>query len=323
MLDFAGRMRKGLLLGALLVLARVLAGAAERDIPVSPEAAEAFNAARRLQQTGDAASAEREFVRALRHTPDFPHAQTALADLRMDAGRAGEAEALYTQVLKRHPAWLAAASSLGFLYLETGRLDQAVGQLSHAAALNPAGSTLLNLGAAQKQAGDLPGAIATYRRARRAEPAEPRGAYNLGNALYANGDLAGAIAQYREAHKLNPAHTDTLNNMANALRDAGDGTGARRALERAAAVDPANVAALCNLGGMYLESGDLDHSLQALDAALRLAPSLPEVVCSRANTLHKLNQTSAAIAEYQRVVAEMPDVLAYRRGSKHTHTHTR
>ena len=68
MLDFAGRMRKGLLLGALLVLARVLAGAAERDIPVSPEAAEAFNAARRLQQTGDAASAEREFVRALRHT---------------------------------------------------------------------------------------------------------------------------------------------------------------------------------------------------------------------------------------------------------------
>ena len=130
-------MREGLLLGGLLVLARVLAGAAERDIPVSPEAAEAFNEARRLQQTGDAASAEREFVRALRHTPDFPHAQTALADLRMDAGRAGEAEALYTQVLKRHPAWLAAASSLGFLYLETGRLDEAVGQLSHAAALNP------------------------------------------------------------------------------------------------------------------------------------------------------------------------------------------
>jgi tetratricopeptide (TPR) repeat protein len=304
---------------ALLAHTILVAGASvgpgrQQDIPVTPAAAEAFNAARRLQQSGDLQGAEREYMASLRHTPDFPHALTALADLRMDAGRLDEAEKMYVQIVRVHPAWAPAASSLGFLYMEAGHMDKAIEQLSRVVALNPTASALLNLGAVQKQAGHLPEAIISYRQAREADPAEPRGAYNLGNALYAHGDLAAAIEQYRESNRLNPAHTDSLNNLANALRDAGDRAGSLRTLEQAVALDPLNVAALCNLGGLYYDTDDFAKSLDILDRALALAPSVPEVICSRANTLHRLNETAAAIGEYRRVVEALPHVPAYRRG---------
>ena len=93
-----------------------------------------------------------------------------------------------------------------------------------------------------------------------------------------------------------------------------DRAGARRTLEEAAAQDPGNVAALCNLGGMYYDAEDFAASLRVLDAALARAPSVPEVICSRANTLHRLNRTEEAISEYARVVEAHPRVLAYRRG---------
>ena len=297
-----------------LALASGVAGLEPRDIPVAPAAADAFNLARRLVQAGDLPGAEREYVAAIRHTPDFPHALTALADLRLDMGRTAEAEKMYLQVIRSHPTWFQAASSLGFLYMEAGVMDKAIQQLARVATMNPSASALLNLGAAQKQAGNLPDAIASYRRARLADPAEPRGAYNLGNALYAHGDFSAAIEQYRESSRLNPTHTDSLNNMANALRDAGDRAGSQRTLEQAVALDPSNVAALCNLGGQYYDIDDFGKSLHILDRALALAPLVPEVICSRANTLHRLNQTDVAIAEYTRVVEGLPTVQAYRRG---------
>ena len=179
----------------LLLFLLLVVGGRPREINVTPEASEAFHAARRYQQAGDAQGAEREYKRAIKHSPEFPHALTALADLIMDTGRAAEAEKMYLQVLRSHPTWIAAASSLGFLYMEGGKIHKAVEQLSYVAAINPSASALLNLGAAQKQAGNLPAAIASYSRARQADPAEPRGAYNLGNALYAHGDLTAAIAQ--------------------------------------------------------------------------------------------------------------------------------
>ena len=140
----------------------------KESVPVTPAAAEAFNAARRMQQIGDLHGAEREFMNAIHHTPDFPHALTALADLRMDAGRIDEAEKMYVQIVSNHPDWIPASNSLGFLYLEAGQTEKAIQQLTRVAVLSPTASALLNLGAAQKQAGWLDDAIASYKRARKA-----------------------------------------------------------------------------------------------------------------------------------------------------------
>ncbi len=51
-------------------------------------------------------------------------------------------------------------------------------------------------------AGDLDGAIETYRKFVQTFPADPVAHNSLGNALYKRGNLDGAIAAYREAVKL-------------------------------------------------------------------------------------------------------------------------
>jgi predicted Zn-dependent protease len=156
----AGREGGGSLLLVVVMAAAVMmvggeAGGQARDIPVTPEAAEAFNLARRLQQGGDVLGAERKYLAAIKHTPDFPHALTALADLRMDTGRAAEAEKMYLQVLRSHPTWFAAASSLGFLYMEAGQMDKAIEQLSRVAVLNPRSRRAISLRRLRRTGADV------------------------------------------------------------------------------------------------------------------------------------------------------------------------
>ena len=110
-----------------------------------------------------------------------------------------------------------------------------------------------------RTAGDLPGAVASYREAIRLKPDYAGSHTNLALALDNSGDRPGAIAEYREAIRLKPA-AEAHYNLGNALRTSGDLPGAVASYREAIRLKPDYAEAHCNHGlalrqqGLYAES---------------------------------------------------------------------
>src|SRR5206468_2126751 len=96
------------------------------------------------------------------------------------------------------------------------------------------------------------------------KPNLARAHYNLGSALRAKGDLPGALAAYRKAIALKPDYLEAHYNLGNALLDRGDLPGAVAAYQKAIALKPDAAESHCNLGHALREQGEFRKALMAL-----------------------------------------------------------
>ncbi len=179
---------------------------------------------------------------------------------------------------------------------------------SDTVAKNPQGwMPQLNLGHALEERGDLPGAIARYRRALELRPGYARANINLGAALARAGeleaaerhlrealavawpsatahfDLANVLKQrkrpreaeehYRHALRFDPGHAGAHTNLAALLLARGDAADALLHYREALRLEPHSAAAHANLAAAALALGDRETAIGSLREALRLDPS--------------------------------------------------
>jgi Flp pilus assembly protein TadD len=125
-------------------------------------------------QEGDAASAERAYVRALELKPEYPEPRINLAMMQTGQGRHKEAldNLLYVQTLApQHPVML---FGLGDLYMRTNRFKEALAPFAQLAAIEPRHRLAhTSLGLCYEATGDAERARASFRTALQVAPQEP------------------------------------------------------------------------------------------------------------------------------------------------------
>src|SRR5262249_53051866 len=85
-----------------------------------------------------------------------------------------------------------------------------------------------------------------------------------------------------------------------------DDARAERRLQRALGLDPALAAAWTNLGNIHERRGERGAARTAYEKALALDPEQPEARYNLANVLADIGAIDLALAEYRRVVAQVP-----------------
>ncbi|MBI5489653.1 MAG: tetratricopeptide repeat protein [Deltaproteobacteria bacterium] len=184
---------------------------------------------------------------------------------RQTAGDLPGAEAHYREALRLNPALYESINNLGVVLGELGRHDEAVAVLGMLAQAYPdEPEAHYNLGFEQAQAGDLEGALASFRRAAELDTCGAQALLQESEVLRALGRLDERIEVLQEAVRRLPGDGICAVALARALREAGRQQEAVAPL-LAAAADPANDAS--TVAAVALELRNLGHDDHALAAA--------------------------------------------------------
>ncbi len=209
---------------------------------------------------------------------------------------------------RTHPAQAGFYAELGQGYTAAQKPAQAIPYFEEAARREPTGYRLVQLGNAQMEAGQLPQAESTLRRAASVSPDNPaawgtlgwvlwqqnKGAEartdlekavaldpelpelhnNLGSVEWGLGDQAAAEQQYREALRIQPGIAEWRANLARVLATRGEIAEARFQFEQAVRLKPDFAEARLDYGRLLSDQGDLNAALRELETAVRLQPAL-------------------------------------------------
>ncbi|MCH8237546.1 MAG: tetratricopeptide repeat protein [Proteobacteria bacterium] len=188
-------------------------------------------------------------------------------------GRLGEAAAVYQKILKKDPRNSEALHLLGVVSLQNEDFPQAIRLIRDAIAIAGENPDYLN---------------------------------NLGQALYGAGDLFGALESYRRALKGNPRHPDVLNNLGITLYDLDRLEEAREAYEAALALEASGPDLLHNYGVLMQAMGDLEKARESYLEALRLEPRMEHTHLSLGSVFNEEGNKEAAIRGFQAAVELNP-----------------
>lgn len=176
--------------------------------------------------------------------------------------------------------------------------------MSHSAV--PSGG-LYERGAAQLAAGDVAGAISSYRAALNLGPPSAALWNNLGTALIKAGNHGEAIAALESALALEPGYRRALVNLGKALREIGRPVEAVRILNAALRQDPDYVPALVNLGEALATLGELVAAETVLERAIERAPRLVEAHMTLAVIRSRADRHAEALASLDAALAIAPE----------------
>lgn len=187
----------------------------------APNDASPLEQARRLLRQQRWPDAERLYRELLAHTPDDVEALEGLGLATLHGGRAAEALDWLSKAKQRAPDSARVLANFGIALKQNGMLGEAIEAYRAAAALAPTLATLVNLARAEREAGRLTAAIATFRRAIALDPNAPDAWSMLSNALREDGRFEQAITAAREALARNPWHGQAHLNEGAALHRSG------------------------------------------------------------------------------------------------------
>lgn len=150
--------------------------------------------------------AEESYRKAMSLAPDSAEPYNALGTLRAAEGKNADAEKLYRDALQRNPDLLAARNNLAtLLAAEPNRRAESLDLFRENLRRSPDYlPSRLGLAQTRADAGDLPGAIAEYRRVLAIKPGYLGARTALAGLLAKSGDSDGALAELREALKSDP-----------------------------------------------------------------------------------------------------------------------
>ena len=236
------------------------------------------------------------------------HAQIA-QDLQ--EGRLDNAELALSALLARHPRLAFAHYQMGRCHRARGNLPAAIAAYRRAIALAPElAAAYTSLGNALRANGQLAEAIEAQTRAALLQPRLPQAHFNLGNALFASGQPAAAARAYSQALSLQPGWDKARRGMliaqaATYLHD-GRWTDAELAHRRLVAEFPDSPPLWIGLGIAAWQLGQPVDARQAFEQAWQLDPE-DGAACAHVATL--LNQQSLwaeALPWHERVQARLP-----------------
>ncbi|MFE0630690.1 tetratricopeptide repeat protein [Streptomyces sp. NPDC058864] len=224
------------------------------------------------------------------------------AEVRYESGRGADqaaleaAERLVGRYGRRPDAHVEHVRCL----LDLRRWDEAIAACDRALAIEPRWTDAWGCKAqAQRQRGDLEGALSTGRHAARMCRYSPGIRLELAAAELADGSIEGALARTEEVLELNPTDEWGLSARAELLLCTGDVAGAITTAERGAALRPAEPAALTTLARALCTAARQDEALAVLTRARQIAPGdtvLVEEVLALLRSAHRWDEAGRLIA---------------------------
>ncbi len=190
-----------------------------------------------------------------------------------------------------------AAEVLTLQYLQAGDLTAATPLVGAALKRNPNDvPALLSRGILHEKQGDLPAAIADYRKAAELRPDSLGAHLRLADALLASGSPEEAVRAYQAGVRI--ARTAAvLLGMAKAERKLAHYKLAREALDELLQQSPRNVPAMLERAGVALDAGETDKAEADFRLALQVVPQDPELNRKLADCLKKLGPSRQKEAE--------------------------
>jgi len=233
------------------------------------------HAAQLLEQ--DPTLAAEQALAILKAVPGHPPALLVLASARRRVGETRAALELIEPLLERQAGWAAAHFEYGLCVAEAGRGDDALRAL---------------------------------RRTVELRPDHPQAWRVLGDHLMAIGDSAGGDAAY--ARHVQSSTRDPLLAQAAAAMLANDLPTAERLLKSRLLESPTDVPAIRMLAEVAARYGRNDDAGKLLERCLELAPGFAAARYNYAVLLHRRNESAAALAQIEQLLAAEPRSPSYR-----------
>ena len=160
-----------------------------------------LQAGRVLQQQGNLAAAEDQYLKAFSKAPRDIRVHVALARLKNVQGAPAEAESRYREALAIDPQSAMVFNDLGLMYARRGQFDAAVDSLRRAVEIQPNN---------QRYRNNLAGVLLDVNQSQEAfqllasAMGEADAHYNLGHLLAERGATVAAVSQFEAALRRNP-----------------------------------------------------------------------------------------------------------------------
>ncbi len=231
-----------------------------------------------------------------------------------------DAEALLNQSIQLDPRRAYAFNALGIAYLERARYDEAATAFRNAMRFAPYWAyPIHNLALTDSERGDFDGAIRLYQFAMTVTPRYSYLPYSLGLLYTRLGDFDNArksfekardtLAEYSKPRNgIWPERARVWNALGTVERSAGRDTRAFEYFQKAQTDDLTDANARHNLALIYAKRGDYVKA----DALWQANRDFPMSQIAYADSLAARNQRDAAIAEYEKLLAEKKEYVAAR-----------
>lgn len=263
-------------------------------VDLVPQSARAYyllgNTHRLLNQLDNANQA---FNQALKIKPDFFPAKLALARLNLRQNHIKEADKSIRKLVKTYPSQPGVLALHGELAMRQNRPKDAVETYQKALDLAPSSQFAMSLGAAQWQAGDKDGSLATYKKWLKESPLDAAVLFHLANSYLLLNRLDEAKSGFTKVVELSPDNALVLNNLAWLLRDE-DPAKALAYAERALEIAPNNPLVMDTLGELLLSQGQTKRALRFFENATKNAPDNLDILYHLALALTKSDNKDRA-----------------------------
>ncbi len=211
------------------------------------------------------------------------------------SGDAATAERQYRDVLKQDPQNIHALNLMGMLCVNDFRAPEAVEFIAAALQQNPDNpQSHSNIGLAYKDVGEPQKAIQHFQRSIEIDSGNPDVFNSLGNVLRVVDRPKDAIAAYERALKIHPNFAECWSNLSAALNEAEKHDRALKAVNRAIQLDAQLAQAFNNRGDIYLAMARYEDAVAEYRRAIELSPKYVAALINMARTQRDMDRPEEA-----------------------------
>jgi putative PEP-CTERM system TPR-repeat lipoprotein len=255
----------------------------------------------------DYSAAENSFRAALAINPEFPAATRDLAQLYVATGRIDDAKKVYTDLLAKKADDVTALLGLSDIYISEKKWPEATEAINRArtAAKNDPtpGLKLVSLYESRqdwKSAKSVAGELASQ------FPGDVNVLEAQGRAQHGAGDMDGAVSSYKRAHELAPSSIPILSRYLSLLNENKYFVEARGVLQDALARDPRNISMKADLIRIEGQINGVDAAVAKAQALAKDDPDNNIYYLVTTELYEKAGRTPDAIAMLDKAVAARP-----------------
>ena len=255
----------------------------------------------------DYPAAEDSFRAALAINPEFPAATRDLAQLYVATGRIDDAKKVYTDLLAKKADDVTALLGLADIYISEKKWPEATDAINRArsAAKNDPSPGLKLVGLYESRQ-DWKSAKSVAAELAAQFPGDVNVLEAQGRAQYGAGDMDGAVSSYKRAHELAPNSIPILSRYLSLLNENKYFIEARGVLQDAIARDPRNASLKADLIRIEGEMNGVDAAVAKAQALAKDDPDNNIYYLVAAELYEKAGRTPDAIAMLEKAVAARP-----------------
>ncbi len=235
----------------------------------------------------------------MQRPPSTAHDPNALFQRASTLQRAGEIDRaieIYQFLGANFPRNAATLLLLGIALAQKGNLSEAISCFDDSLTLSPTlAETHYNKGEALRRLGRWREALECYARATQINPDYGLAFYSMGCVCHEQQALSDALNSFDQALRINPGHAGACFRRGVVLGELRDYAAALESLDRAIQIKPDYAEALDSRAAALIQLGRLSEALESSDRAIRLQPENASAHYNRANALQKLGRPEEAL----------------------------